>query len=242
IAVSSDCVLNCRYCLIDKNARETISPGCAQRAVRCFLASPGNIKKLEVYGGEPLLKFELVKKICKSALDMAARAGKVLSISLATNGVLLEERHLEFLKENNIHLSISISGSKESHDSCRVFPNGEGSFDRVAGNLPKAFGILGKRAVDALFVVHPQKAGKMFEDFKSLVSLGFENINVECVHGVRWSKRNIEDFVSNIRKVGRYVFERIDAGRYVLIETFLAALDRKSSARDVCPFDCDLEG
>jgi uncharacterized protein len=36
-----------------------------------------------------------------------------------------------FIKKhvNDISLSISIDGNKELHDSCRIFPDGSGSYD-----------------------------------------------------------------------------------------------------------------
>ena len=63
IAVTSGCCLRCTHCFIDKSRTETIPFKDALALVYAFLTSPGEVKTLEIYGGEPLMEFELVKKI-----------------------------------------------------------------------------------------------------------------------------------------------------------------------------------
>ena len=48
-------------------------------------------------------------------------------ISLVSNGTLLSEDFLIFLKENNIVLGISCDGPAEVQDKFRHFPDGRGS-------------------------------------------------------------------------------------------------------------------
>lgn len=86
------------------------------------------------YGGEPLLNFKLIRQI----IDYLA-AKEIDNIdfqyNMTTNAVLLD-KHMDYLKENKVHLLISIDGNKENH-SYRITPTGENSFDKVYSNILK---------------------------------------------------------------------------------------------------------
>ena len=87
------------------------------------------LKKLKPYnvcfcGGEPLLRFDLIKKISNSIKDT------IPSISIVTNGFLLtEEKLLELLESGINRIQISLDGnSKETHELLR---QKEGSFEKA---------------------------------------------------------------------------------------------------------------
>lgn len=58
-----------------------------------------------------------------------------ISFAIQSNGTLLNKRMVSYLKEKNIGVGISIDGPKRIHNKCRIFPNGEGSFDIVKKNM-----------------------------------------------------------------------------------------------------------
>ncbi len=57
--------------------------------------------------------------------------GRVASNSLQTNGILLDDRWCEFLRENRFLVGLSLDGPRELHDAYRVDSHQRGSFDRV---------------------------------------------------------------------------------------------------------------
>src|SRR2546426_2541075 len=61
--------------------------------------------------------------------------GKELDFSLTTNATLLRPEIIEFLAENRIGVTISMDGPREMQDRFRVFANGAGSYDAVAGKV-----------------------------------------------------------------------------------------------------------
>jgi sulfatase maturation enzyme AslB (radical SAM superfamily) len=53
-------------------------------------------------------------------------------ISLCSNGVLYFDPKVQaYMKKhfNRLSFNISIDGNKQLHDSCRIFPDGRGSYD-----------------------------------------------------------------------------------------------------------------
>ena len=85
------------------------------------------------YGGEPLLELELIRQVVEYSEKLFA--GKKLTFSMTTNGTLLTEEMIPYLKEHGIKLMISLDGPKEINDQNRVFQGGRGTFDAVMGKL-----------------------------------------------------------------------------------------------------------
>jgi len=59
-----------------------------------------------LFGGEPLLNFELIRQI----LPILTTDHKCMSITLITNGLLLDQEKLDFLRKNKVGISWSFDG------------------------------------------------------------------------------------------------------------------------------------
>ena len=92
------------------------------------------VANLTFFGGETLLNFKVLKKTLAYAREKGAVLGKEVRFSLTTNATLLRPEIIEWLVDNEVGVTISIDGPKESQDKFRVFSNGMGSYDLV---LPK---------------------------------------------------------------------------------------------------------
>lgn len=143
IQVTQRCNLRCQYCtysgIYDDNNRThadyDMSYETAKKAIDFYLNRSMESDELifGFYGGEPLLKFELIEK-CVNYINETVQ-NKKINYTITTNGTLLTKKIAEFLFLNNFSIVISLDGSKQEHDQYRVFPNGTGSFDTVMRNL-----------------------------------------------------------------------------------------------------------
>jgi sulfatase maturation enzyme AslB (radical SAM superfamily) len=240
IALTSDCPLRCTHCFIDKDLKEKINFPMADSALDLFINSKGTKKILEIYGGEPFLEFELLKEVVALAQKKALKKKKELSISIASNGVLILSEHLEYMIENDIRLSISLSGTKETHDLIRKFPGGSGSYLIIKKKLPNILAKLGEK-LHIIFCVHPLRSSFVYQDFKALVAMGIKNIGIECVHGFEWTESDYNDFSKGMEKINSYVIKKVQMGDFILLEPFMEAFREKTYENDFCPFLRDLE-
>ena len=240
IAVTSGCCLRCTHCFIDKSRTETIPAPSALRAVETFLRSPGKTKTLEIYGGEPLMEFELVKTIITAARALAKRLGKTLAVSVASNGVLAGAEQLDWLAARGVRFAVSFSGSGRSHDLSRKFISGKGSHAAVEKKIPLFLSKLGE-GLHVILCVHPRRAAAAYQDFLRLAADGFRNIGIECVHGFPWRAADYKAFEAGMKKIAAYTLAHAGDKSPVVLEPLLEFLREKEFKNTFCPFLRDLE-
>jgi uncharacterized protein len=143
IDLTNRCNMRCKYCIFSGKYRylrthrnKEISKENAIRAVDYFIMNCTRKERpfVTFYGGEPFLMFNLFKYI----VDYVKSHGKDFHFSLTTNGTLLNDYKIQsYLIENNISINVSLDGPKHIHDKNRLMLNGDGSFDKIMGNLTR---------------------------------------------------------------------------------------------------------
>jgi sulfatase maturation enzyme AslB (radical SAM superfamily) len=243
VAINTACPLRCEYCFIDKDSGEVISWEHVTGLVRFLLSSPGKVKKLLLYGGEPFLNFPLAREIALYARAEALKAGKDLDLSICTSAALpLKREWLEFLRDQRFFLSVSMDGDEATHDKRRVDKKGAGSWKKMLPNLPAVFDAIGKRRAMAIQCVHPDNVEKMLDNYKTLVELGFENIEVEVIHGFGWKEKK-HLFQPMMKKTLDWVWDEAHQGRFRFVVCSLVPLMLKEGIvlEDWCPFHSSME-
>lgn len=133
--VTSSCNYKCEYCFVEtrfKSSQQDIymTKEIAQKGIQLVKKNTDKIKII-FYGGEPFLNFEVIKFISEEA----KRCDLKTKYSIISNGSIINDKIIEFLKENDVSLSISLDGLKESNDKARKFHNNKGTFDRIEKTL-----------------------------------------------------------------------------------------------------------
>jgi len=103
-----------------------------------FKSHEGNKAHVQFYGGEPLMNFPILIYVLERMEEWAAGKDIALSKYLITNGTLLNDRIISYLKEHNVSVQISIDGAPNTHDAHRVMKSGEATMKRIAPRLKKA--------------------------------------------------------------------------------------------------------
>jgi uncharacterized protein len=155
LMLTTSCNLACRYCYEDREegcappdggrggagaaagAPREMSLESLRGGVAYLLEHVGADRKVSVtfFGGEPLLRFPLIRSAVGEARRMARERGKEISFSITTNGTLLTREIAGFLKENGISVCLSIDGPREIHDRNRPYASGRGSYGDVARGI-----------------------------------------------------------------------------------------------------------
>lgn len=244
LAITTECILRCRYCFVKKDNR-VIPYQTSIKAVNLLLNSAGRDKILMIYGGEPLLFFNLLKKIIIYSQRRAKILKKSLIISLGTNGILLNQKQLDFFKETNTKLALSLDGQKKFHNQARIYKNQNGSFDDIFNQLPLIFKNIKKENLCVLFGVLPSAAYKMYDNLIYLINLGFNSINIEPIQSpqFKWSQKQKKTFLTNLIKFIKYIYKNIYSGNFIFLNSVNRELKNKrlSTRKNICPFFENLE-
>lgn len=184
--IAHDCNLACKYCFADEGEyhgkRELMSYEVGRKALDFLVANSGSRTNLEVdfFGGEPLMNFEVVKKLVKYGRSLEEPNNKKFRFTLTTNGVLLDDDILEFANKEMSNLVLSLDGRKEVHDLMRPRRGGQGSYDTV---VPKFIKAAESRNQMNYYVrgTYTRNNLDFAKDVIHMADLGFEQISVEPV-------------------------------------------------------------
>ena len=184
--IAHDCNMRCEYCFAStgdyQEGRALMSEEVGKRAIDYLLRFSAGRRNLEVdfFGGEPLMNFDVVKKVVEYARSKEAEYGKNFRFTITTNGLLLDDDKIDFINREMSNVVLSIDGRREVNDRVRRGANGKSCFDAIVpkfqklvrerGNLPYyARGTFTKYNLD------------FTQDVLFLNSLGFDQISVEPV-------------------------------------------------------------
>ncbi len=184
--IAHDCNLACKYCFAGEGEyhgeRSLMSLEVGKRALDFLVEASKGRRNLEVdfFGGEPLMNFEVVKKLVEYGRSLEEKHNKNFRFTLTTNGVLLNDEVLEFANREMGNLVLSIDGRKSVHDKMRPRRGGQGSYDEI---LPKFIKAAESRNQTNYYVrgTYTHHNLDFAEDVKHLAQLGFKQISVEPV-------------------------------------------------------------
>jgi len=132
--VTNDCNLACSYCYVHKT-KGLMTWETAQRAINALtetaLLNHRSKILIKLAGGEPLLRFEFIKKVVDYGKKHGEKKGVEIRFHLITNGTLVSAESTSFIKANNLSVSISLDGVGAYNDQQRFYPNHRGSFASV---------------------------------------------------------------------------------------------------------------
>ena len=202
-----NCNLNCSYCFCGKKYTQEMSMDTAQKAIALFDKKSMEKSNIAFFGGEPLLKLDLIKKIIE--LNQNEYKNK-FTFSITTNGTLLTENVYSYLRQNNVNVLLSMDGSKESHDLNRKHYDGSGSWDTIFHNIQSFIGELPVRMTFSKTTVE-----KLFENLVALYELGFASVAFYPASGDEWNEHDFYVFDREIIKFVEYIYNHYCGGRAI---------------------------
>ncbi len=141
--VAHTCNLNCSYCFASQGKyqgdRALMSFEVGKQAFDFLIANSGDRRNLEVdfFGGEPLMNWDVVKKLVAYARSIEKEHNKNFRFTLTTNGMLIDDDVIEFANKEMSNVVLSLDGRKEVNDHFRRDYAGKGSYDTIVPKFQK---------------------------------------------------------------------------------------------------------
>ena len=208
--VTDACNLACRYCFVTQQPTY-MTLQVAMDSVDFLIRNAKGKKEspsINFFGGEPLLCWDSI--IVPLTDHIRSTCGDNFDLSLTTNGVLLTEEKLAYMKANQIGILLSIDGGKETQDYNRPCRSGESSFDILSPILPKVL----ENYPDVTFrsTVTPKTCDRLFEDMMFAMSEGFQNYFVMPNEFEAWSEEASGTLKREFYKFVDYYIESFRSG------------------------------
>ncbi|MDA3856067.1 MAG: SPASM domain-containing protein [Candidatus Woesearchaeota archaeon] len=234
------CNLACVYCfasscsMTEKIQETDMSDDTALKIVEFIMKSPSNSITIEFQGGEPLVRFDIIKIMVKHANELNKTYKKDLHFALVSNLTLMSDDIADWLIENDVTICTSFDGPKEVHDKNRFFLSKSGSeigtYEKVVywvKRINEKYKTLNsKLQVNALMTITKNSLPFYKEIIDEYVKLGLYSVDIrglthvgrveENEDSITYSQENFIEFyekslkhLESLREKGTFVFERM---------------------------------
>ena len=184
--IAHSCNLTCSYCFAGQGRYHgesaLMSFETGKRALDFLIENSGTRHNLEVdfFGGEPLLNFDVVRRLVEYARSIEKEKNKNFRFTLTTNGMLVDDDVIDFCNREMSNVVLSLDGRKEVHDRYRVDHAGRGSWDVI---VPKFQKFVRERGDKNYYMrgTFTHENPDFLEDIKVMLDLGFTELSMEPV-------------------------------------------------------------
>lgn len=148
------CDHTCKYCQVSRASAKANGYDLEGESISDYfnlikkLSNPPY--KIEIQGGEPLIRYDLVKEIYVQALAKLGDGN--FQIVITSSLSLIDDDIIEWCLNKNIAFSVSLDGDQLVHDSNRILP-GESSYVKVVQGIKKIKSILGAESISTVTTV-----------------------------------------------------------------------------------------
>lgn len=218
--VTKRCNLRCRYCFKSDRVQPDapdMTLDTAIAAVDWLMAASYRADELWVnlFGGEPLLQFPLIRQLVPYAKRRAHALGKGIQFGCTTNLTLIDEEVAAFFRQWGMGWHCSIDGPPDVQDYRRPGVGGAPSSDHaergarlVLKDRPRA---MARATVTAATV------GSMFRSVLYFETLGFQSMGFAIGDETEWTAATLEEYdrqLGLIREHARDEWYRRGVDRY----------------------------
>ncbi len=209
VSLTSRCNLDCGYCFArqDGEASRRTALAAAAYARRAF----GPRVALIPFGGEPLLRWDLFRDFV-----LEGRRLGVERFDVFTNGLLLDDRVVDFFEEHRLNLIVSIDGVGQVHDAERRALGGGGTFAALERRL-RFLRDRGFPNPTFRVTVSPGNGASLDSTYAFLAGLGFPRAHINAMPAAsrRWSERDLRATRSSLLRLADAAAQRLKRGLYV---------------------------
>lgn len=200
IFLTLECNLDCPYCYVAKSP-VVMEPAVVEATIdliAAFARRRTGFFHTGFLGGEPFLRFPLLRYVVD---ELEARAGRSISFTVTTNGTVLTEAMVDWVRERGIRLVVSIDGDAMAMQQRAFRKGGHGSYDRVVAGVRRL------QEADVPFLaqmtITQENADRLADNVAHVIGLGVRQIILGLASNDMWTP---EQRAHLVRGYGR-VFE-----------------------------------
>lgn len=251
LALAETCNLACKYCYCgtcrDMPNQGLMSETVARQAITWLFAMSGRSEKVSItfFGGEPLLNKPVLRFAIQYSQRLAKLHDKKVFYSMTTNGTLLDDEVIGYIKRYNFGLMVSLDGPPEIHNAQCPTRAGQESFNAAAAGIKK---LMARRRSVTVRCTMAHPAPRMLDLIRFFEDFGFTRIVLgRTVNPVNPSPVDFteDDFAECARQereeLTPWMLEKLTAGetpKYFPYAAFINEQEKGACTSKVSPFKC----
>ena len=221
LSLTHNCQLRCDYCYAGKKHHKVISKETILNAIALTFKIPMQKLEFGLFGGEPLLEWELFVWATEQVEAEAKKREIPLVKTVTTNGLLLTPDRVDWLRAHGFYVVVSLDGNKAMHNTHRQHANHQGSFEEVVKGIEQLQRRYGDGEYTVVSVVTPQNIHHLNDSVAYL----FEQLQIKKIHLSlnyygEWAEDDeaMEAYSDIYHNLGAYVIEQYRQGRVIDID------------------------
>jgi uncharacterized protein len=236
--VDHACNLACSYCYNGEKFRKPMSLSTARKAVDLVQGMDSPLRQVSFFGGEPLLQWDLIQEV--TAYVRGVTEGHSVAMAVTTNGTLLTDPRLEWMRENAFHVGVSLDGCEEAHNATRPYGGGAPSAMDVTAGVRRllSHGL----PLKTVSVIDPANVDFLGQSFQYLLDLGVRDMSFNINYEGAWDDAARERFQAALERLsGAYVdaYSRGLSFKLNLLDSKIVTHVKMGfSCKDRCDFGC----
>lgn len=237
--LTNKCNFNCTYCFEKNKKKDDMNKETIKKAIDLlFLDNKNDKKTISFFGGEPLLRVDLIEY----AINYIKQNNwyDLTEFSITTNGSLYNDRIMEIIKQNNIHIMTSVDGIKEIHDKNRVTIDNKPTFDLI---MDKVNMYKDQKSISSFKNTITKETVKDYFDFYKYCNNNNLNLTTTIVADEKVGFNNdddVDELMDIYEDICTYYINSIKQNKFVQIPPFLrsfASLYPDLRSDDYCPIN-----
>jgi len=208
LSLTHNCQLRCNYCYAGEKFHKPMSRETILTSIEFMLKLP--MKKLEFgfFGGEPLMEWDLFL-FATYEIERQTKAKEIeLVKTFTTNGVLLTEDKVLWLKQHGFYIVVSIDGNEAMHNTHRHYANGEGTFQAVKYGILELQKVYNDGEYAVISVVTSDNIKYLPDSVRYLhQELGINDIHLALNYFDLWGEET-QTYRQLYHQVGHYAIEQ----------------------------------
>lgn len=219
LGLTENCTNRCRYCFVHHNPKE-MSYEMALKGMKWLTEQTNGKVVINFFGGEPMMKWDDV--IVPLVLYAEKYYPNRVTYNITTNGVLLNNERILFMKEHLFNMLLSFDGVKECQDFNRPMANGKGSFDIIE---PKIASILAAYPKTTMrMTVHHESVKHYYDCHKFAVERGFQSVFAAVDTFGKWTEEEYGELENQMYKVADLFISLVKLGKYMEFNPLLRGI------------------
>lgn len=183
VHLTEDCNLRCEYCFVTKKPKsitEEIGKQTIDFLLHPIISPDDDSVHIQFFGGEPMLKWEIMKTMIEYGEEQAAKVGKSIRYGITTNATLFNDEKLDFIEKHKAEILFSIDGDKFTQDMHRKTVTGGSSWDLIEPYIERVVRM--QPIITARMTYTPKTLPYLADNVEYLLNLGFSGVAPSCAY------------------------------------------------------------